>query len=90
MDIGMFATLLFFGLGMLGLRAIFDNSVSGIAGLLFMLIGAYTIQDGVTKAIVVNNTVSYVQATGHSEIIGLFFIVLGALFLINAAVGGEE
>jgi len=89
-DVVMFAVMLMFGLGTLFLYHLFDRSVVGIAGLWFILAGSYVMESGITQTLVVNATIARVETTPHSNIIGLFLIVLGALFLVNAAVGGEK
>ncbi len=90
MDVILFAIMMFFGLGLLALRAIYSNAIIGIAGAFYIVTGAYVLDGGITTIKVVNNTVTFIQESNHSQIWGLMLILLGIMLLITMGVGGEH
>ena len=89
MDISLFISLMFLSLGFLSLGLVMDDvGLTGIAGILLMLLGANLIGETVVLTKVVNDTITSVAAAGRatSTSYGIMFVLMGAALLISAAV----
>ena len=89
MDISLFISFMFLTLGFLSLGLIMDDvGLTGVAGVLFMLLGANLLSGSVVLTKVVNNTVTNVAAAGSTAgtSYGIVFILMGVALLISAAI----
>ncbi len=89
MDISLFISFMFLALGFLGLGLAMDDvGLTGMAGVLLMLLGANLLSKSVVLTKVVNNTVTSVAAAGSTTgtSYGVVFILVGVALLISAAV----
>lgn len=88
MIVSLFATLLALAVAFLGLAvASEDKPLVGIGGIIMMVTGAYSLNEGVSTVVVTNQTtINYVSATqGSFSPFGVILVAIGAAFLIMAA-----
>ncbi len=89
MDVSLFISFMFLALGFLSLGLTMDDvGLTGVAGVLLMLLGANLMSGSVILIKVVNNTVEEVATAGSTTSIsyGVIFILVGVALLISAAV----
>ncbi|MFA4641545.1 hypothetical protein [Pyrococcus kukulkanii] len=92
MDAVVFTTLLFASIAYLYLANLYqERPLIGIAGFFLIVLGAYTLNSGVTISLAVNSTVKTIDALGGpSQPFSIALILIGSMYMIMAGVRGEK